>query len=202
MQASARFNLGVQRSAGRNRRGADSDLIQSAQSGDHAAFSQLVTRYQGRLLNSMSEVVGCPMMAEDIVQETFGRAFRFIKKFRMQSQFYSWLYRIALNVRGSHFRKHRALLALDSVGELTESLRTESADCPAASAARCEARQQVRAALERLPEHYRRILLLREFDGLDYREIGEIMEINMGTVRSRLSRARARLKVELESYAE
>jgi len=178
----------------------DSQLIQSARNGEQGGYEQLVLRYQDRLFRSMLGNVGCPIFAEEIVQEAFVRAFQHLDSFENRSNFYTWLYRIALNSRRPYLRNRHRTLQLDSVGEQTPAMWTRSQDSPPGRAERLEDRKQVRDALARLDERQRTILVLREFDGLNYQQIADVMQLNMGTVRSRLARARARLKKELTPY--
>jgi len=178
----------------------DAQLIQSAKNGKQSGYEQLVLRYQDRLFRSMLGNVGCPVVAEEVVQEAFIRAFRHLDSFEHRSNFYTWLYRIALNARRPYLRKSHRTIQLDSVGEQAPEMWTNSNDSPPGRAERHEDRNQVRDALARLDEHQRTILVLREFDGLDYQQIADVMQLNIGTVRSRLARARARLKKELTPY--
>ena len=178
----------------------DRDLIDAARRGEQFGFEQLVERYQNRLFISMRNDVGCPILAEDIVQEAFVRAFRFLDSFRCHSNFYTWLYRIALNSRRDYTRNRGRMVSLETVGESSRQVSSELDDTPDNRIERTEEQQQVRAALARLAEHHRRILILREFEGFDYQSIANLMHLNKGTVRSRLARARAQLRKELSAY--
>ncbi len=178
----------------------DSDLIQRALAGDQRGYEELVERYQNRLFASIRNDVGCATMAEDIVQDAFIRAFTHLDSFRGNSHFYTWLYRIALNSRRSYLRKNRVTVPIDSLVEVQCRVEVTSPDAPARSVERSEERSEVVAALSRLDENYRRILILREWDGFDYAQIAEILQVKMGTVRSRLARARARLRKELTPF--
>ena len=178
----------------------DHDLIEAARRGEHYGFEQLVQRYQNRLFSSMRSDVGSATIAEDIVQEAFVRAFRHLDTFKHESNFYTWLYRIALNSRRPYLRHRGATVPLDVAGEMPSQCRSEIRDSPANRAERSEELQQVRAAIARLPEDHRRILILREFEGFDYQSIADVLHVKTGTVRSRLARARARLRKELTDY--
>ncbi len=180
----------------------DRQLIEAARNGDQRGYEQLVRRYKDRLFRSMLGSVPCRTHAEEIVQEAFVRAFHYLDSFQNRSNFYTWLYRIALNSRRTYLSKHQGTLQLESVGEQASQIWTKAQDSPAGRAERLEERSQVREALQRLGDQQRTILMLREFDGLEYRQIAEIMDLNMGTVRSRLARARARLKQELTPYVD
>lgn len=178
----------------------DSELIQAALLGQQWGYEGLTRRYQDRLFSSIRHEVGCPVLAEDIVQDAFVRAFTHLHSFRNQSNFYTWLYRIALNARRSYFRKSHRALPLDMVGDASEQMWSETRESPSNCAERVEERKQVREALTRLDEPHRTILILREFEGFDYQTIADVLHVKVGTVRSRLSRARAQLKRELAGY--
>ena len=178
----------------------DNDLIESALRGDESGFVGLVDRYQPRLLGAVQNLVGCQAFAEDIVQVAFMKAFLHLASFRRDSGFYTWLYRIALNSRRGCRTTTDVAISLDSNIESLQLSFTDRLESPSAVAQRHEDRKQVREALSRISHHHRTILMLREFEGLDYQSIGEILHIGLGTVRSRLSRARAELRHELDKY--
>lgn len=178
----------------------DRELIDMALGGDQSGYDQLLKRYQDRLYTAMWGNVGCPVLAEDIVQEAFVRAFLHLRSFRSESNFYTWLYRIALNSRRKYFRARVRTVPLDVFDENVQKAGTEGCDSPSAMIERREDRKEVLDALSRLDEGHRTILVLREFDGFDYQTIAEVLNVKMGTVRSRLSRARAQLRRELSLY--
>lgn len=178
----------------------DRDLIDAARRGEQIGFERLVERYQNRLFVSMRNDVGCPILAEDIVQEAFVRAFRFLDSFKHNSNFYTWLYRIALNSRRDYTRNRGRMVSLEAVSESSRQVSSGIDDTPEHRFERSEDQQQVRQALGRLSEHHRRILILREFEGFDYQSIADLMHLKKGTVRSRLARARAQLRKELSRY--
>ena len=173
----------------------DQGLILLARSGDHRGFSMLFVRYRERLFNAMLRLAGSSSAADDLVQDAFMRAFTKLDTFRGESQFYSWLFRIAINLRRSYF-KHVAREVL--IGELSARHdhpgRISSPDCQMEVA---EVVREVRNALNRIGPHHRTILILREYERLSYREISERLEIELGTVRSRIARARERMRREL-----
>ncbi len=183
-----------------NTTASDRDLIDAARRGEQFGFEQLMERYQNRLFIAMRNDVGCPILAEDIVQEAFVRAFRFLDSFRCHSNFYTWLYRIALNSRRDYTRNRGRMVSLETVCESSRQVSSEFDDTPDNCVERTEEQQQVRNALARLAEPHRRILILREFEGFDYQSIADLLHLNKGTVRSRLARARAQLRKELTAY--
>ena len=179
---------------------ADVELVQVTVRGDHRCYELLARRYQNRLFKAILRQVGCVVAAEEIVQDAFVRAFLSLPSFQSKSNFYTWLYRIALNSSRNDFRRQLKVRPIDSLGQDFDLLTNDQQILPSDSIERAEERRQVRQAMQRLDEDYRTILLLREFDGFDYQTIAEVLEIKVGTVRSRLSRARQQLRSELSSY--
>lgn len=174
-------------------------LIRAATAGDPEAFGRLVQKHQDRLVNSLFHLVGNQAEAEDVAQEAFVLAFLKLSSFRGQSQFYTWLFRIARNLSISRFRRARKTASLDAAesGGGLQLLSDEAA--PDQRLQSAEAGARVQAALARLSEEHRAILILRELDELDYDAIAEALDLPVGTVRSRLHRARLQLKAELEA---
>ncbi len=176
----------------------DSKIIETVLSGDSAAFGELVLKYQNRLYASMLHVTGSSDDAEDVVQDAFVRAFVKLHTFQQHSQFFTWLYRIAFNSALSNRRRHRSTVSIDYSRESGGVDPTDPIEAPDANLLRDERIVRVRKALEQLTEDHRAILILREMEDLAYEDIAHILEITIGTVRSRLSRARAALKIVLE----
>lgn len=175
----------------------DAPLIAATLAGNSAAFGQLVGLYQDRLYNSLLRVVGSAEDASDIVQDAFVQAYLKLDTFRGSSAFYTWLYRIAFNLAMSHARRGRKTTSLDG---MKTNAGNEPIDHQPAPGENLEQREQVdlvHAALNKLTTEYRTILVLREIDGCRYEEIAEILEMPVGTVRSRLFRARLALREEL-----
>ncbi len=178
----------------------DQDLVEKVLSGDRKCFDLLVERYQSRLWHAMRAAGCCSASAEDVVQETFVKAYVYLKSYRKQSSFYTWLYRIAINSKHSYYRKMRPEVSLDAAMEAGQQEATDdSSRLPDRQAERVEENQRVVAALGRLDQKTRDILMLREYEECDYRSISNRLGITMGTVRSRLSRARGKLRDELEN---
>ncbi|QDV70432.1 ECF RNA polymerase sigma factor SigW [Rosistilla carotiformis] len=178
------------------------ELITAAKLGDTDAYAEVVMRYQDRLYGVMRHYVGCPILAEDIVQDAFVRAYIHLGSFRQESEFYTWLYRIALNARRSYSEKQRRWVPIESATESDRRHGRQVEESPSAEIERSESCEQVRQAMKRLDESFREVLVLREFEGYDYQKIAEILEIRIGTVRSRLSRARSQLRRELSAYEQ
>lgn len=174
-------------------------LIQAARSGDRESFGQLVLRYQNRLVNSLYHLSGNLSEAEDVAQEAFVLAFLKLDSFRGQSHFYTWLFRIARNLAVSRFRRTHRTTSLDSgPGSMAAGL-ISNGTAPDGRLLQSETVARVQMALARISEEHRVILILREMDELDYDAIAEALELPVGTVRSRLHRARLQLKTELEA---
>jgi RNA polymerase sigma-70 factor (ECF subfamily) len=175
----------------------DAQLIDNALAGNNAAFGQLVRKYQSRLFNTLLHVVGCREEAEDVVQEAFVQAFVKLDSFRHRSAFYTWLYRIAFNVSVSRRRRKRVEVSVDQHRELTGDEPRDGSDGPGEQLLREEQVRQVRRAMESLSEEHRAILVLREMEGCCYETIAGILNLPVGTVRSRLHRARLQLREQL-----
>jgi len=195
------FNTQSDRTTGSQE--SDSQLIALAIDGHQNAYAALVTRYQDRLLAAIRTTVVCSGIADDIVQDAFVRAFKHLESFRSECGFYTWLYRIALNSRRYYLRNHHRMTTLDRTHE--NSLPSRHASCrddpgPLECLERAEDCEAVHLAMNRLDEHHREILRLREFEGFEYRRIAEVLHLTMGTVRSRISRARDQLRQELSGY--
>ncbi len=171
----------------------DGHLIDSTLAGDTDAFGILVRKYQDRLFTTMVHVVGSVAEAEDVVQDAFLQAFTKLHTFQGNSKFYTWLYRIAFNNSISRRRRRRPRTLPDGE-QLSQQLDLGlAADSVADAVYRREQVNIVRNALGQLSEDYRRILVLRELDGRNYEEIADVLDLPIGTVRSRLHRARKEL---------
>lgn len=178
----------------------DARLIERSVSGDSEAFGRLVTRYQDRLYNSMVHYLRNETEAEDVVQETFILAFTRLGSFQGKSAFYTWLYRIAFNTAISRGRRRRPRVSVErDLLDAGTGLDGEGPQ-PGDQLQQDERAAELMAALGRLNQEHRAILVLREMDELSYEEISEILETPVGTVRSRLHRARGQLKEELAGY--
>ena len=173
---------------------ADQQLVQRAQNGDLRAFDLLVLKYQGRIAALISRYVSDSGELEDVTQEAFIKAYRALGKFRGDSAFYTWLYRIAVNAAKNHLVAKRRRPGADATIEDAEGsdeggLLSESAS-PEALAMGGELAEVVESALNGLPDELKAALMLREFDGLSYDDIADVLGCPVGTVRSRIFRAR------------
>jgi RNA polymerase sigma-70 factor (ECF subfamily) len=179
-----------------NSKNDESSLIQAALDGDRNAFGNLVTKYQDRLFNSLIHVLGCENEAMDVVQDAFLQAFRRLDSFRAQSAFYTWLFRIARNLAISRIRSRRHATSIHNIDGFEIDIQGRENQPGQPMEAR-ESVAQLQIAMSKLSEEHRTIIVLRELEGLDYDEIAIALEIPVGTVRSRLHRARSQLKNEL-----
>lgn len=176
----------------------DDRLIDETLSGRTTAFGELVQKYQDRLYNTMVHAIGSREDALDVVQDAFVQAFIKLESFRGRSAFYTWLYRIAFNVSASQRRRRRPVASVDQAREEGGEEPVDSNLGPLENLEREERCRQVRQALAALSEEHRSVLVLREIDGCCYETIAEILELPVGTVRSRLHRARLQLRDELK----
>ena len=172
----------------------DQQLVQRAQRGDLRAFDLLVLKYQGRIAALISRYVSDAGEVEDVTQEAFIKAYRALRKFRGDSAFYTWLYRIAANAAKNHLVAKGRRPGADATIEDAEGydeggLLSESAS-PEALAMGKELAEVVESALNELPDELKAALILREFDGLSYDDIADVLGCPVGTVRSRIFRAR------------
>lgn len=179
----------------------DLKLIDASISGDTHAFDELVRLYQDRLVHSLEHTLGSREDALDVAQQAFVSAWRKLSTFRREAGFYSWLYRIARNVAVSRIR--RPGISSGSLDHLCEATGFEPVDArpesaPEHTTLQAERVQMLRAALEELAEEFRQPLVLKEIDSLSYDDIAQIMDIPIGTVRSRIFRARQELIAKLQ----
>lgn len=180
----------------------EQELIAESRAGSQAAYCELVNRFSGRLFSAMLHVIGSHDDAEDVVQETFVQAYVKLDTFQGNSQFFTWLYRIAFNNSLSRRRRRRPDVSLEANREANGIDPEDRVEQPEEPMLRQEKIAMVHKGLQLLTEEHRSILVLREMDEMAYEDIAEVLDINIGTVRSRLSRARAALKAILEEIEE
>lgn len=176
----------------------DTLLIDETLAGESRAFGQLVERYQDRLYNSVVQVTGSTEDARDVVQDAFVQAYVKLKTFRRTSAFYTWLYRIAFNIAISQRRRKKTTLSIDQAREATGRELADPGAGPDAPLELQDQAAQVRMALAAISEEHRTVLVLREIEDCSYETIAEILDLPVGTVRSRIHRARMQMKVELQ----
>jgi RNA polymerase sigma-70 factor, ECF subfamily len=180
---------------------ADALLVEATLSGSRDAFGELVERYQDRLFNTLVRVLGSRDDASEVLQEAFMQAYTKLGSFRGSAKFYTWIYRVALNMACSHRRRNTRRRDEQSVEQIREVSGIEPVDKslqPEQTLVRSEQAQMVQAALLEISDEHREILVLREMEDCSYETIAEILDLPVGTVRSRLFRARQQLKERLE----
>ena len=185
----------------------DEQLVDRVFKGEIQAFDLLVLRYQHRLLGLIGRLVRDPHEAEDIAQETFIKAYRALANFRGESAFYTWLYRIAINTANNYLvsrgrRPPDTDLDVDDDEEIEAQVALADHDSPEANQQRDELKAAIDRAIAELPEDLRTAFTLREFSGLSYEEITEIMDCPVGTVRSRIFRARESIDNKIRHLLE
>ncbi len=173
----------------------DQQLVKRVQAGEKAAFDVLVRKYQHKLVKMITRYVSDPSEAQDVAQETFIKAYRALPKFRGDSSFYTWIYRIGANTAKNYLvAQGRRPPGSDIDAQDAEQYGFDSSlretDTPEGIAQRDEIERTVFEAIENLPDDLRTAITLRELDGLSYEEIAQAMECPVGTVRSRIFRAR------------
>ncbi|MDB6137510.1 MAG: sigma-70 family polymerase sigma factor [Verrucomicrobiaceae bacterium] len=187
----------------------DIELVNRAQGGDPRAFDALVTKYRGRIYSMTYTLIQNESDAWDLAQEAFIKAWRALPSFKLDSSFYTWLYRIAHNCSYDMLRKRR----IDSAGEFDDNRADHHPD-PTAEAvphghvrpdkalSNAELGSRIQAAISQLSEDHRTVVLLREVDGLPYDEIAKVTQTSIGTVMSRLFYARKKLQEMLKDAYE
>jgi RNA polymerase sigma-70 factor, ECF subfamily len=181
----------------------DQQLVQRVQKGDKAAFDLLVLKYQHRVLKLVGRFVSDAAEAQDVAQEAFLKAYRALPSFRGDSAFYTWLYRIAINTAKNTLVSNRRRpvdfdLDLQDPDQYDRHARLKEVDTPEGVLLTDEIREVVERAMQQLPEDLRTAIVLREIEGLSYEEIAEAMDCPVGTVRSRIFRAREAIDKKLQ----
>ena len=184
----------------------DQSLVRACRAGEMEAFGTLVERYQDRLYPTLLRLTGCAEDAHDLLQDTFLRAFEKLSQFHGESSFYTWVYRIAVNLTLSSRRRRKGRASVLRAGSI-ESQRLEPADDlessdPSRSLEQSERDALVQSALLMLQADHRAVVVMKDLDGWRYEDIAEALRIPVGTVRSRLHRARNELRERLRGVIE
>ena len=184
----------------------DDKLVKRAKKGDSRAFDLLVLKYQGRVAQLVSRYVSNAAEVEDVTQEAFIKAYRALPKFRGDSAFYTWLYRIAANAAKNHLvalsRRPTTDLALDDSESYEVPGRLKDNESPDEVIMGQQLEEVISQAIDALPLELKAALTLREFEGLSYDEIAEVLECPIGTVRSRIFRAREAIDQKVASQMQ
>lgn len=185
------------------RRDVDADLVARVQRGEKRAFDLLVLKYQRRIMRLLARLLRSPADIEDVTQEAFIKAYRALPQFRGESAFYTWLYRIAINTaRNWHVSQSRRPQTVDGFvnedGETFEQIdNLTDINTPDAVLASKQVAATINAAIDELPDELRVAILLREIEGMSYEDIAQSMGCPIGTVRSRIFRARDAIATKL-----
>ncbi len=181
----------------------DLELVQRVQAGDKKAFDVLITKYQQRIVHVITGFVHDPVEALDVAQEAFIKAYRALPNFRGDSAFYTWLYRIAINTSKNYLtaRSRRPpasdVDAMDATNYY-DAPELKEFETPETRMMSDDLEQGIHQAIQALPEDTATAIKLREFDGMSYEEIAEVMECPIGTVRSRIFRAREAIELQIQ----
>jgi RNA polymerase sigma-70 factor (ECF subfamily) len=177
----------------------DAELVRLCQDGDMAAFEQLFHRHQERVHSVASRMMNNPEDALDMTQEIFLRAYQKIGKFRFTSAFSTWLYRLATNLCIDELRKRKRT---SNTAPLEEAISEADGNSPEEDAILSDRQSQVWKAIDSLKEKERAIIVLRDIEGLSYKEISQVLGYSLGRVKSRIHEARQKLKVILETETD
>jgi RNA polymerase sigma-70 factor (ECF subfamily) len=185
----------------------DQELVNRVQRGDKKAFDLLVLKYQHKVANLVSRYIRNPSETLDVTQEAFIKAYRALPNFRGESAFYTWLYRIAINTAKNFLvaqgrRPPASDLDADTAEQMDVGVRLQENSTPENNLLQEEIADTVRRAIEELPDDLRTAITLRELEGLSYEEIARAMSCPVGTVRSRIFRARAAIDAKLAPLLE
>ncbi len=181
----------------------DTAIIRAVLQGDKERYALLVDRYSPRLINYLTRMAGNRWEGEELAQETFVRAYLALDSYKPQYRFSTWLFKIATNLCLNHLKKRQRLVHVDdyqneegeSAWVLTDTRQSAN---PAAVAERREVQRQILQAIGQLPPVYRSAVILRYLHGLSYQEIADVLDLPMGTVKSRIGRGRSRLVALLQ----
>lgn len=193
----------------------DVELLQRAQQGDRGAYGQIVLLYQDRLYNGVLRLIGDREEARELTQEAFTRGLMKLDSFRGDASPYTWLFKIAVNLAISQLRKNKRSRVFsldrpangngkregeDQASGLLDRMARDSGEMPPQRAERRERGEMVLAALGRLDAEYRAVLVMRDIEGFDYQQMADVLGLPLGTLKSRLFRARLALRDELKAY--
>lgn len=173
----------------------DQRLVERVQQGDKRAFDLLVKKYQHKIIALISRYIQDHYEVQDVAQEAFIKAYRALPRFRAESAFYTWMYRIAINTAKNHLvargrRPPGSDIDVDDAENYSHALAMKDGDTPEANLMRDELESAIYSVIEQLPDDLRTAISLREFDGMSYEDIAQVMDCPVGTVRSRIFRAR------------
>lgn len=183
----------------------DEELVRRVQQGKVEAFEELVRRYERKVYNIAYRLLGNEEDATEALQDTFLRAYRFIRRFKFKSSFYTWLYRIATNVSLTKLRRRKkpTTVSLDEPVKNTDDLMFDIPDphtTPEEAFAKKRLRERLQAAIEKLPADFRAVVVLRDLEGLSNEEVSKVLGLSVPAVKARLHRGRIALREKMARY--
>ena len=181
----------------------DAEIVQTVLQGNKDRYALLVDRYSARLINYLTRMAGNRWEGEELAQETFVRAYFALDSYKSQYKFSTWLFKIATNLCLNHLKKRQRLVHVDDYRNEEDESAWVLPDShqdgdPVAVARRREMQRQIQRAIDQLPPAYRSAVILRYLHGLSYQEIADVLDLPMGTVKSRIGRGRSRLVALLQ----
>jgi len=185
----------------------DQALVERVQRGDKKAFDTLVLKYQQKVANLISRYIRDPSEVLDVTQEAFIKAYRALPNFRGDSAFYTWLYRVAINTAKNHLaamsrRPPQDDIEAETAEQMDTGVRLKEQDTPERMAMQDEIARTIKQAVDDLPDELRTAITLRELEGLSYEDIAQAMDCPIGTVRSRIFRAREAIDKKLKPLVD
>ena len=175
----------------------EQELIRCILAGSSADFEQLITPYTDRLFNTLVHILRNQEAVEDVLQDALVQAYIKLDTYQGKSGFYTWLYRIAVNLAFSYRRRERPMISMDNQKSELGDEPVSKFDPVDADSLKAERAELLHTAIGELPDEFRAVIILREIEGCDYETIGNILEISPGTVRSRIHRGRIQLREKL-----
>ncbi|TAN41658.1 MAG: sigma-70 family RNA polymerase sigma factor [Nitrospirae bacterium] len=182
----------------------DLGLVNKFKEGDISAFEELVLKYRDRIYNLCAYMLGNAHEAEDAAQDTFIKAYQGLSRFKPDAAFYTWLYRIAVNTCIDYRRRpfFESLFRRSDTGEEVVIEHPSASPTPEREYESKQIQQALQTALKKLSPKLRAVIVLKEFEGLSYEEMADTLDVSIGTVKSRISRARDELKILLKGFTE
>lgn len=181
----------------------ENEIVKRARDGDEKAFEYIVKKYQNKVANLIFKIIGDQDIVEDLTQEVFLRVMESLKDYKFGSAIYTWIYRITVNICIDEIRKRQRSRAFSLENIISQNPKSEPSHSPVEKTfERKEMREIIENAISKLPTEYKTVIILREFEDLPYEEIAKILKIRIGTVKSRIFRARKLLAEYLKEYKE
>ncbi|CUT02932.1 RNA polymerase, sigma-24 subunit, RpoE [Candidatus Kryptobacter tengchongensis] len=181
----------------------EAEIVKRAKDGDEKAFEMIIKKYQNRVANLIFKIIGDSSVVEDLTQDVFLRVIESLRDYKFGSALYTWIYRITVNICIDEIRKRQRSRTYSLSDVLNQNPKVEPAHSPVEKTVeRKELREIIENAISKLPLEYKTAIILREFEDLPYEEIAKILKVSVGTVKSRIFRARKLLAEHLKEYRE